>query len=189
MDHRETWRGPPWHEGAVPETDMRSHYVGAYGVYDYDEPVDPEEFAGPGAAPAWRHGAEPREPGVPHAQGGMADPYRQFTGYNERMDLYRGGAQRARPVGPRNYQRSDERILEDICEQLTRNARLDLSDVEVRVEQGVVTLEGSVPTRQQKYRIEDIADDVFAVKDLVNHLRVPRTSASAIHPGHSMLMY
>ncbi|SCU75356.1 Periplasmic lipoprotein (fragment) [Cupriavidus necator] len=120
---------------------------------------------------------------------GQADPYRQFTGYNERLDLYRGGPQRARPVGPRNYQRTDERILEDLCEQLSRSARLDLSDVEVRVEQGVVTLEGSVPDRLQKYRIEDIADEIFGVKDLVNHLHVARTAAAQAHPGHGMRTY
>ncbi|WP_042878998.1 BON domain-containing protein [Cupriavidus necator] len=172
-ERRDHWRGEPWHESAVPETDMRSHYVGAYGVYDYDEPVDPGEFD---VARGARQRA-PREmpPERRRAPQGMADPYRQFTGYNERMGLYHGGPQRARPVGPRNYQRSDERILEDLCEQLTRSARLDLNDVEVKVEQGVVKLEGSVPDRQQKYRIEDIADEVFGVKEVANHLRVPRT--------------
>jgi hypothetical protein len=187
MDRRDNWRGPPWHESAVPEADMRSHYVGAYGVYDYDQPVDPGEFDAGRRTGAWR---PPDAPDAPkHRARGMDDPYRQFTGYNERMDLYRGGAQHRRPVGPRNYQRSDERILEDLCEQLTRSARLDLNDVEVRVEQGVVTLEGSVPDRQQKYRIEDIADEVFGVSDLVNHLRVARPAGPEGHPGHGMRMY
>jgi hypothetical protein len=186
MERRDNWRGEPWHESAVPETDMRSHYVGAYGVYDYDEPVDPGEFSGRWGP--WRPARMPPERSGPPTRR-IADPYRQFTGYNERTDLYRGGPQRGRPVGPRNYQRTDERILEDLCEQLTRSARLDLNEVEVRVEQGVVTLEGSVPDRPQKYRIEDIADEVFGVKDLVNHLRVARTSASASHPGHGMRMY
>ncbi|MEM5275826.1 BON domain-containing protein [Cupriavidus taiwanensis] len=184
MDRRDNWRGPPWHESAVPEADMRSHYVGAYGVYDYDQPVDPGEFGGGRGSGEWRpHHA-------PAAQArGMADPYRQFTGYNERMDLYRGGTQPRRPVGPRNYRRSDERILEDLCEQLSRSGRLDLNEVEVRVEQGVVTLEGSVPDRHQKYRIEDIADEVFGVRDLVNHLRVARPAGTEGHPGRGMRMY
>ncbi|SPA30825.1 conserved hypothetical protein; Putative phospholipid-binding domain (BON) [Cupriavidus taiwanensis] len=188
MDRRDNWRGPPWHESAVPEADMRSHYVGAYGVYDYDQPVDPGEFGG--GRVAGRGGGEwrPHEVQAPQARG-RADPYRQFTGYNERMDLYRGGTQPWRPVGPRNYQRSDERILEDLCEQLTRSGRLDLDEVEVRVEQGVVTLEGSVPDRYQKYRIEDIADEVFGVRDLVNHLRVARPAGAEGHPGHGMRMY
>ncbi|MNY73547.1 BON domain protein [compost metagenome] len=53
----------------------------------------------------------------------------------------------------------------------------------------MVTLEGSVPDRLQKYRIEDIADEIFGVKDLVNHLRVARTGASEAHPGRGMRMY
>ncbi|WP_029049137.1 BON domain-containing protein [Cupriavidus sp. amp6] len=184
MDRRDNWRGQPWHESAVPETDMRSHYVGAYGVYDYDKPVKPGEFGGthgrqPGSASDARAGQAPRG----------RDPYRQFTGYNERMDLYRGGPRPVRPVGPRNYQRSDARILEDLCEQLTRSARLEVEDVEVRVEQGVVTLEGCVPHRQQKYRIEDIADEIYGVTEVVNHLRVARGEATAAHPGHGMRMY
>ncbi|WP_407935841.1 BON domain-containing protein [Cupriavidus necator] len=151
---------------------MRSHYVGAYGVYDYDEPVDPGEFD---MARTRRRGPYDEAPrGTQRGTQGVADPYRQFTGFNERMGLYHSGPQRARPVGPRNYQRTDERILEDLCEQLTRNARLDLNEVEVRVDQGVVTLEGSVPERQQKYRIEDIADEVYGVQEVANHLRVPR---------------
>ncbi|MCO4891526.1 BON domain-containing protein [Cupriavidus sp. WGtm5] len=172
----------------MPEADMRSHYVGAYGVYDYDQPVDPRESGGGRgigrSSGEWR----PRNAEAPQARG-RTDPYRQFTGYNERMDLYRGGTEPWRPVGPRNYQRSDERILEDLCEQLTRSGRLDLNEVEVRVEQGVVTLEGSVPDRHQKYRIEDIADEVFGVRDLVNHLHVARPAAAEGHPGHGMRMY
>lgn len=187
MDRRDNWRGQPWHESTVPEADMRSHYMGAYGVYDYDEPVDPGESGGRREAREWRPERMPPDAPAPRTRG-TADPYRQFTGYNERMDLYRG-ALRARPVGPRNYQRTDERILEDLCEQLSRSARLDLSDVEVRVEQGVVTLEGSVPDRLQKYRIEDIADEIFGVKDLVNHLHVARTAAAQAHPGHGMRIY
>lgn len=185
MNRRDNWPEQPWHENALPDADLRSHYVGAYGVDDYDEPVDPGEHASPWAG---RPAEVPPELRARLPQG-RGDPYRQFTGYNERMDLYQGGPQRARPVGPRNYQRPDERILEDLCEQLSRSARLDLSDVEVRVEQGVVTLEGSVPDRQQKYRIEDIADEVFGVKDLVNHLRVARAGAEQSRPGRGMRVY
>ena len=166
----------PWREGPLPEdADWRSHYVGAYGVFDYDQPVDPAEFAGlreegrqwPRARPAPR-----QEP----AEGyGSEQAYQQFTGFNERVSLSgQGPSPRYRPVGPRGYQRSDARILEDICDRLTRSGRLDVRDVEVHVDSGVVRLEGSVPDRLQKYRVEDIADDVFGVRDLVNRLRVCR---------------
>ncbi|BDB27652.1 BON domain-containing protein [Cupriavidus sp. P-10] len=187
MDRRDNRRGEPWHESAGPDTDMRSHYVGAYGVYDYDEPVDPGEFGGTQGTQGGQSGSPPEARARQAPRG--RDPYRQFTGYNERMDLYRGGPRQARPVGPRNYQRSDARILEDLCEQLAHSARLQVEDVEVRVEQGVVTLEGSVPQRQQKYGIEDVADEVYGVREVVNHLRVARGDTSAVHPGHGMRMY
>ncbi|MWL89057.1 BON domain-containing protein [Cupriavidus sp. SW-Y-13] len=77
-------------------------------------------------------------------------------------------------VGPKGYVRSDDRIREDLCERLTHSGRLDVRDVEVKVSDGVVTLSGSVQDRQQKYRIEDMADEVFGVKEVTNQLRVTR---------------
>ena len=82
------------------------------------------------------------------------------------------GAQRRR--GPKGYQRSDERIREDLCEHLMNIGDIDSSDVEIRVEKGVVVLEGTVPERSMKYEIEDIAATTLGVKDVENTLRVPR---------------
>src|SRR5215218_4359732 len=52
--------------------------------------------------------------------------------------------------GPRGYRRPDSRIYEDICELLTRHGQIDASDVDVSVEQGVVSLRGSVDGRYTK---------------------------------------
>lgn len=75
--------------------------------------------------------------------------------------------------GPRNYQRSDDRIREDICERLMR-AWMDADDVDVRVEKGEVTLSGTVRSRDEKRAIEDLAEDVLGVKDVQNEIRVAR---------------
>ncbi|WP_011300342.1 MULTISPECIES: BON domain-containing protein [Cupriavidus] len=166
----------PWREPPLADADMRSHYVGAYGIFDYDQPVDPAELAEPRSRGEWAQSPEG------HGQfrydaPSQADAYDQFTGVNERASRSGHGqyaGERYRPQGPRGYQRSDERILEDICDRLTRSGRLDVKDVEVRVDSGVVTLEGCVPDRLQKYRVEDIVDDVFGVRDLFNRLRVSR---------------
>ncbi|HEV2540751.1 MAG TPA: BON domain-containing protein [Frateuria sp.] len=82
-----------------------------------------------------------------------------------------------RGTRPRGYERSDERLRELACERLTE-ADLDASDIEVKVSQGTVTLEGSVPTRRMKHQAEDIVDDLGNVKDIQNHLRVSRSDAA-----------
>jgi len=76
--------------------------------------------------------------------------------------------------GPKGYSRGDERIREDVCERLTQHGGVDASDVEVRVEGGVVTLTGTVPDRQMKHFAEDTAESVRGVSDVRNELRVAR---------------
>src|SRR5690349_12724835 len=58
--------------------------------------------------------------------------------------------------GPKGYVRRDESIQEEIHEMLTRDEQVDATDVEVQVVSGVVTLSGSVPDRQMKYRTEEM---------------------------------
>jgi len=78
--------------------------------------------------------------------------------------------------GPRGYQRSDERIREDICERLTQDGYLDATDIEVEVQGAQVTLRGSVDGRRSKRRAEDMADEVSGVRDVRNELRVNQAS-------------
>ncbi|MCO5100247.1 MAG: CBS domain-containing protein [Burkholderiaceae bacterium] len=84
---------------------------------------------------------------------------------------------RSRNRGPRNWQRSDERIREDVCERLAALDDVDVSDVSVSVEQGTVRLTGSVVQRSDKHRIEDVADDSAGVRDVDNQIRVRRDEA------------
>lgn len=74
--------------------------------------------------------------------------------------------------GPQGYQRSDERIREDICDLLTERGDVDASAVQVRVDNREVTLEGSVPDRRMKRIAEDVADAARGVRDVHNRLRV-----------------
>lgn len=77
--------------------------------------------------------------------------------------------------GPKDYQRSDDRIREDVCDLLTDNPQIDASDITVRVESGEVTLEGKVDTRRVKHLAEDLIDECCTgVKDIHNNLRVSR---------------
>jgi hypothetical protein len=76
--------------------------------------------------------------------------------------------------GPRDYQRSDDRIREEICDRMTDDEVLDASDVTVDVKQGEVLLGGSVTSREQKRRAEDVAERVSGVRDVTNQLRITR---------------
>lgn len=77
--------------------------------------------------------------------------------------------------GPKNYQRSDERVFEEVCERLTYDGELDASGVEVNVENGEVTLRGTVESRQMKHRAEDLLEGVFGVRDIRNELKVAKS--------------
>jgi osmotically-inducible protein OsmY len=78
--------------------------------------------------------------------------------------------------GPQGYKRTDERIEEDVNEALTMDGDLDAVNIEVKVQAGVVTLTGTVESRQAKRDAEDLAEDVFGVKDVENRIRVQPTS-------------
>jgi hypothetical protein len=87
--------------------------------------------------------------------------------------------------GPKDYRRSDDRIREEVCDVFTDDARLDPSDVVVKVEGGEVTLMGSVGSRDQKRRAEELAERVRGVDDVNNQLRVMRadtTSGTPVSP-------
>lgn len=76
-----------------------------------------------------------------------------------------------RGKGPKGYRRSDERIKEDINDRLSEGY-IDASEIMVMVENGEVTLSGTVNSRSDKRRAEDIAEYVSGVSNVENRLRV-----------------
>jgi osmotically-inducible protein OsmY len=74
--------------------------------------------------------------------------------------------------GPRKYTRSDARIEEDVNEALTRDPELDASDIEVRVNSGVVELSGKVADRWAKRRAYDDVEDCPGVREVRSTLKV-----------------
>jgi osmotically-inducible protein OsmY len=77
--------------------------------------------------------------------------------------------------GPKGYSRSDDRIKEDINDRLSDDVFVDASEIEVTVAQGEVTLTGTVGTRSEKRRAEDLAEEVSGVKNVENRLRLAST--------------
>ena len=84
----------------------------------------------------------------------------------------RGLVHFGRGAGPKGYQRSDDRIREDVSDELEQHGSLDAHEIEVSVAQGVVTLRGTVPDRSMKRMAEDCVESCQGVKDVRNELRV-----------------
>jgi hypothetical protein len=92
-------------------------------------------------------------------------------------------AQRARDEGrrgtsdhrgrvPKGFLRTDERIHEDLCSRMAAHPALDATDVDVRVTNGDVALEGTVRTRAESRLAEALAESVGGVRQIRNDLRV-----------------
>jgi bifunctional DNA-binding transcriptional regulator/antitoxin component of YhaV-PrlF toxin-antitoxin module len=74
-------------------------------------------------------------------------------------------------VSPRNFQRSDERIAELVAEGLA-STHLDISDIEIHVKNGEVTLLGTMNDGLGKFIAEGVARNVLGVKDVDNQILV-----------------
>ncbi|HLH31385.1 MAG TPA: BON domain-containing protein [Terriglobia bacterium] len=109
--------------------------------------------------------------------GGGAEYYSVTGMYdNPLLEKWRKGPHKGK--GPKGYKRADDRIHDEICERLTRHPLIDASTMDVRVENGAVTMTGEVMDRRMKYMAEDVVDDVSGVKEIHNQLRVMRDRAA-----------
>ncbi len=95
------------------------------------------------------------------------------------------GAQHHRGRGPKGYQRSDERILEDVNDRLTEDPHIDASEIDVSVSGREVTLNGTVNSRFEKRHAEDLAESVSGVTHVQNNLRIQQYADAGM--GGSML--
>jgi osmotically-inducible protein OsmY len=77
-----------------------------------------------------------------------------------------------RGKGPRSQKPSGTRILERINERLCDNPYVDASDIEVSVDNGVVILNGTVNSRDEKRLTEEIAEEIPGVEDVENRIHV-----------------
>ena len=76
--------------------------------------------------------------------------------------------------GPKNWQRSDERVRDEVCAMLAEDDWVDARDLEVVVHHREVTLAGSVPDPRQRARAVAIAEAVRGVVEVVSRIRVRR---------------
>ncbi|WP_454738321.1 BON domain-containing protein [Cupriavidus necator] len=197
----DTWRG----SGSVRDEwgDSRRGMTGRQGGMEarrgrYDQGYGISDYASPGAqtrrpqSGLTRSSSYGRESGWDEDESGrtgmseqpgaagrrIGEPGKQAPGARAQES---GAMRRGRDrVGPKGYQRSDERIREEICERLAHARHVDVRDVEVEVQGGVVRLTGNVQDRRQKYCIEEVVDDVFGVREIHNAIRLGSPGAFGV---------
>lgn len=130
-----------------------------------------------------------------YGQGGM----QYGTGWGQNPSQYGNGSygntNTQRGKGPKGYQRSDDRIKEDINDRLTDDHHLDASEIEVHVANGEVKLSGTVENRESKRRAEDLVEAISGVSNVENSIRVKQdkyqdknyinTGSSAMKPANT----
>ena len=93
-----------------------------------------------------------------------------------RQDEQVGGQHKGK--GPRGYQRSEERIKEDVCDRLCDHPAIDASNINIEVSGTEVVLTGTVASKDEKRRAEDIAESVSGVRNVENRIKVDSSSSS-----------
>jgi osmotically-inducible protein OsmY len=74
--------------------------------------------------------------------------------------------------GPKGYTPSAERLREAVYQALTDADDVDACDLEVAVDNGGVTLSGTVPSKRQRRAAEDWALSIPGGEDVMNEVRV-----------------
>lgn len=85
--------------------------------------------------------------------------------------------------GPLNYRRPDESIWDEVNYRLYQHGDVDARDIEVQVQNGEVTLSGTVSDRRQKRLAEYVTDDVPGVRDVHNRLLLRNQNESQSNHG------
>ena len=76
--------------------------------------------------------------------------------------------------GPRDYRRSEDRIREDVCDRLADDDYVDASNINVQIQNDEVVLSGTVNSREEKRRAEDVVESISGVRNVENRIRVGR---------------
>jgi osmotically-inducible protein OsmY len=109
-------------------------------------------------------------PGTPNFGAGYG--YGETERYGESFGTVGRNRGRFTGRGPKGYIRSDDRIREDVSDRLEQHGEIDATEIEIRVSNGEVTLEGTVEDRRTKRMAEDVVENCPGVKQVHNRLRV-----------------
>ncbi len=160
--------------GKYENYDGGGYYGGTYGSsHNYHQGRDYEQNAG------YRESYNR----LPTGQWPEIEEARRRREEAEHRNIPAGVTHRGK--GPRNYQRSDERIREDIEDILMEDPYVDASDIEVEVKEGEVILKGSVESKLTKRRVETLVESVAGVRQTENRLRSRRPGGDIVNIHNS----
>lgn len=175
--------GDEWGESRPPYHAQRygRDYLGSRG-YDEELGYAPTR-RGSSSGDTWRGDDRERDSDRDYREDEHGPLYNLGHRIGQAMSDWFGPGSMEKRSGPRGYTRTDERIRDEICERLTFTTGIDVREVSVDVDNGKVTLGGTVRTRGQKYDIEDLADNTFGVTEVENNIRVQRQDVDSAVTG------
>ncbi|HKP30296.1 MAG TPA: BON domain-containing protein [Gemmatimonadales bacterium] len=187
--------GSQGYQGSQEYQGYQGGRYGSEGGYD-DEEGGYEGRSGYGRQSRWGTREERSFPGSSsfgsssggYGRGQEGEESRGYQG-GRSDESSRGGSQYSRQQGPhtgrgpKGYQRSDERIREDVSEALSRHGHIDASEITVEVRGGEVTLTGTVDNRDAKREAERAVENEPGVKEVQNQLRVQQKRAESQSQG------
>lgn len=154
--------------GASQQYGMGSQYGAGYGQGSYQSDRFDSRYNanyGYGATSTPRHEYESSRFGQGEQQPSSYSGNFSWQSPDRKTGLHSG-------KGPKGYRRSDERIREEVSEALSAHGDIDASEIEIEVKEGMVTLTGTVESRQIKRLVEDTVEGISGVQDVKNELRV-----------------
>lgn len=159
--------GPPTRRSrARSETDLAAYGYGGQGYPIYGQPRGSNPYDDP--EPGWF--ADPASAAYAFGYTTSLRSNDPFPSAGHHSAPSPASSRGHAGKGPRDYQRSDARIREDVCDRLSDDDEVDASEIAVAVSGGEVTLTGEVIDRYSKRRAEHIALSVRGVVDVHNHL-------------------
>jgi hypothetical protein len=168
----------------MPRRRLEGYYQGSSGhrtQFEFDGP----EYGRRGGSyqtfgddARWKNDAKAQHYNLDHY--GWGNRERSWNKNIDNQDQHNNGYNHGHyGKGPKGYRRSSQRIYEDVGEALTLHPDVDASEIEINVDDGIVTLTGTVESRKVKRLAEMIVDNVLGVEDVVNLLSmvgVPKAS-------------
>jgi hypothetical protein len=168
-EHGNQYLGGQYRGGNLESSQFGGMYVGEYG----------------GRATGYSEGQHNQMGGMSGGHsGGWSGTGMPSGGYGGGMGSYSGGlggSGRHSGRGPKNWQRSDERIREDANERLTDHPHVDATEIDIQVKNGEVTITGTVEDRQSKRMVEDLIEGISGVREVHNQLRTGNHAGQQEH--------